>query len=210
MGMSNMVKKWEMIRIIHDKLWAQWALRVQTVSVFPDMDDCNINNQNHEKSSQAIEHSSREKNSYIRTLRIIFETDPVILKRREKQIQYGKVTPEYQKYISEIPKSKRSKRHPRTPDKHRKYSRRSWDKQIKIWRIQLHQWDPNPTTESNDLLDLDLESTETAIGKIDECRSSLDNRESSLKSTTRMNDSCNSFEVKIDEICDSIQNLSLN
>ncbi|XP_067144618.1 histone RNA hairpin-binding protein-like [Centruroides vittatus] len=156
MGMSNMVKKWEMIRIIHDKLWAQWALRVQTVSVFPDMDDCNINNQNHEKSSQAIEHSSREKNSYIRTLRIIFETDPVILKRREKQIQYGKVTPEYQKYISEIPKSKRSKRHPRTPNKHRKYSRRSWDKQIKIWRIQLHQWDPNPTTESDlhDLLDL--------------------------------------------------------
>ncbi|XP_023242573.1 oocyte-specific histone RNA stem-loop-binding protein 2-like [Centruroides sculpturatus] len=133
-----------------------------------DMEDCDINNQNHEKSSQAIEHSNSEKKSYIRTLRpytfpksdqsnkknprVIFETDSVILERREKQIQYGKITPEYQKYISEIPKRKRSKHHPRTPNKHRKYSRRSWDKQIRIWRSQLHQWDP--TTKSNDLLDL--------------------------------------------------------
>ena len=36
----------------------------------------------------------------------------------------------------------RSKEHPRTPDKTRKCSRRGWDTEVRLWRKQLHLWDP--------------------------------------------------------------------
>jgi len=36
----------------------------------------------------------------------------------------------------------RSKDHPRTPDKTRKSSRRGWDTEVRLWRKQLHLWDP--------------------------------------------------------------------
>lgn len=72
------------------------------------------------------------------------ETDQMVLERRQKQITYGINTPEYKSYRKQVPLHRRTKFHPWTPDKRLKYSRRGWDTAIRIWRKQLHIWDPKP------------------------------------------------------------------
>lgn len=67
------------------------------------------------------------------------ETDEEVLNRREKQISYGKNTVSYDRYISIIPKSSRTDRMPRTPNKMRKYSRRQWDGLVKKWKQDIHK-----------------------------------------------------------------------
>ncbi|GFW66298.1 oocyte-specific histone RNA stem-loop-binding protein 2 [Trichonephila clavipes] len=86
-----------------------------------------------------------------------YETDPCVLERRQKQIDYGKNTKGYKLYLQAIPKFRRGPDDIVTPKKHIQYSRRSWDSQIKIWRRRLHEWDPRTTSdEEEDDADVDL------------------------------------------------------
>jgi len=76
------------------------------------------------------------------------ERDADVLIRRQKVIDYGKNTDQYEEYIQNVPKSQRSDKQPWTPDKYQKMTRRNWDKQVKIWRKQLHYWrEPRPISE---------------------------------------------------------------
>ncbi|XP_059610444.1 histone RNA hairpin-binding protein [Phlebotomus argentipes] len=84
-----------------------------------------------------------------------YESDPEILMRRQKQIDFGKNTIGYDNYINQVPKAERASTDPNTPQKRFKYSRRAWDGLIKQWRKQLHAWDTNNDEEKEAEADME-------------------------------------------------------
>ncbi|XP_028981851.1 histone RNA hairpin-binding protein isoform X2 [Diachasma alloeum] len=92
------------------------------------------NRKNSESSNSTTSSNDKKK--------IEYETDAGVLSRRQKDIDYGKNTIGYDRYIQMVPKDQRTKDQPKTPPKHVKYSRRGWDGMVKLWRKQLHTWDP--------------------------------------------------------------------
>lgn len=73
------------------------------------------------------------------------ETDPHRLAQRQKQLDLGKNTLGYQRYLETVPKKKRkpgNKKHPSTPDPYQVCSKRAFDGKLRSWRRILHEWDP--------------------------------------------------------------------
>lgn len=102
---------------------------------------------NSRKEEKRLRHNSFTSSSS--TSSTYVEADPSILQRRQKQIDYGKNTEAYERYVEMIPKSERTREHPRTPNKYGKYSRRAFDGLVKIWRKQLHYYDPPSNAEQD-------------------------------------------------------------
>jgi len=91
-----------------------------------------------------LDHNGPRKSDFKRSAPYVRETDPVVLSRRSKQIEYGKNTLDYSEYTTTIHKEDRLRHHPKTPDMNRKYSRRAWDGLVRQWRCKLHIWDKSP------------------------------------------------------------------
>lgn len=67
--------------------------------------------------------------------------DEETLTRRDKELQKMKEKPTYKRYLKEVPKIARQKGiHPKTPNKFLAWSRRSWDKQVKVWKRSIYEW----------------------------------------------------------------------
>ena len=73
------------------------------------------------------------------------ETDPKRLEKRQKQVDFGKNTIGYERYVCALPKRSRRRNPsdlaPRTPDVGMKCSKRRFDGILRAWRRALHLWD---------------------------------------------------------------------
>lgn len=71
------------------------------------------------------------------------EFDHHKLSQRQKQIDYGKNTFGYERYIELVPRDRRKRDDPQTPDMKEVCSKRRWDGKVRKWRRLLHQFDPS-------------------------------------------------------------------
>jgi len=101
-----------------------------------------------------------------------YESDKDVIRKRQKQIDYGKNTIGYARYRQTVPKRDRKPGDPKTPNKYLVHSRRSWDQLVKNWRKRLHAYDPT-----------DGEGEDTDIG-LSEFMSNTSFDTQSLSSTT--------------------------
>jgi len=69
------------------------------------------------------------------------ETDPDILYRRQKQIEYVKNSKNYKLYAREVPRDSRRSWMPQTPDTKRKLLKENvWEILVKKWKLDVHNW----------------------------------------------------------------------
>ncbi|VDO36045.1 unnamed protein product [Brugia timori] len=109
--------------------------------------------------------------------------DEITLLRRSKEIEKAKGKPVYAKYLAKVPRHARTKDMPKTPNKYISYSRRSWDKQVRVWKRRLYEWaDEEPTqsclslneSTSDDISDSEIVSSSPCTLMSDENKLSLD------------------------------------
>lgn len=106
-----------------------------------EMENRSRNTGEHVKKSRKQEFKSRNASTSSNKGNTELEKDPIVLARRQKQIDYGKNTIGYENYIKSVARTDRTRDHPKTPNKNQKYSRRAWEGVIKVWRKKLHVWD---------------------------------------------------------------------
>jgi len=73
------------------------------------------------------------------------ETDPHRLRQRQKQVDYGKNTLGYDRYTQLVPKERRRRADPKTPDIHARISTKRFNGLVRAWRRRLHEFDPKET-----------------------------------------------------------------
>lgn len=124
------------------------------------------NKENKDEEATSIDDLSKKMKSVLK------EEDPRRLAQRQKQIEYGKNTAGYHTYVDIVPKNKRKRQDPKTPNKHQICSKRSWDGQIRKWRRMLHFYDPEGTEltlgDDTDMVDAPDEvptATTTLLGE---------------------------------------------
>jgi len=98
------------------------------------------------------EEYSKRNNKRVPSALVEKETDEKKIKNRQKQINFGKNTIGYETYLKQVPREKRTKAEPWTPDKTQKCSKRSWDGQIRKWRRQLHKFDPLHKSDEEEIV----------------------------------------------------------
>jgi hypothetical protein len=132
----------------------------------PQAQDCNQRNENFEISDKCFANvNAAEDKGEIFALDVslkfkisepqlvtdqrLDETDHHRVNQRQKQIDYGKNTFGYERYIELVSRDQRKKDDPQTPDVKQVCSKRRWDGKVRKWRRLLHQFDP-PVDENEE------------------------------------------------------------
>jgi len=122
----------------------------------------------------------------------------------KKQIEFGKNTQGYKNYISIIPKSRRPKQYPRTPEFNKPISKRRFDGKCKTWRQAIHLFDNvDPNNRS---------SYQHVVQQFNKNRKTFNNTNSASNEISEINDivsiDCNNNE-QINNITFSIGSLTI-
>lgn len=117
-----------------------------------------------------------------------FETDSHRIQQRQRQIDFGKNTIGYQRYLEQYPvKRKRPKHLPKTPDVRKKCSKRAFAGLVRVWRRRLHEWD---------LPDSAMEGPPVVSGKVEISPGMLDKVSEEIENNTGLQNSAITMERK--------------
>lgn len=143
-----------------------WADFMDDEEARENMKQINVNKKQRFRRKLLLTENREKRAHEKKTLKPIL-MDEHRLSQRQKQIDFGKNTVAYGRYISETPRHCRQLGDPRTPDKFQICSTRSWTGQVKSWRRKLHEWDPptegrvdlfSSSFKSNNLEDVQMDS----------------------------------------------------
>lgn len=168
-----------------------------------------VDDELHEKgqkrhASSRSPNSGSEKENTNKCMIKPLETDKRKLQTRQRQIDIGKETAGYKRYMREIRRKDRTLDHPRTPNKYTVCSTRSWQGTVRVWRRKLHYWDTAEAAKnaqekfaniltSNYMFEEDNSNDEEEMSKSRKIDNSIDNEdcvsEESSQNSSEGNDS---------------------